>query len=115
MKVNFHTNTIELTAKEMKQASKPYTREYTELLRVMRDLPHFSITVKRSQITHNANRGLTYDCMERYIAENAPEKLDDFHVVRTMGGYPMTTKWFRMEFPEHDEVIRVKNNYSLAA
>lgn len=101
MKVNFHTNTIELTTKEMKQASKPYTREYTELLCVMRDLPHFSITVMRSQITHNANCGLTYDCMERYIAENAPEKLDDFHVVRAMSGYPMTTKWFRTAFPEY--------------
>lgn len=115
MKVNFFERTIELGAKEMKLASLPHTREYQELLSVMRDLPNFSITVKQPRITHNANRGLTYDFMERYIAEKASEKLDDFHVVRTLGGYPMTSKWFRNEFPEQRKELHTESSYFLAA
>ena len=34
MKVNFLVRTIELTAEEMRQASKPNSREYTELLQI---------------------------------------------------------------------------------
>ena len=82
MKVNFEMRTIELTAKEMKQASTPHTCEYKELLSVMRDLPHFEIMVSRPHITNNANRGLTYAAMEQYIAMNAAEKLDEFHTIQ---------------------------------
>ena len=34
MKVNFLVRTIELTAEEMRQASKPNSRENTELLQI---------------------------------------------------------------------------------
>ena len=115
MKVNFEERTIELTAKEMKQASKPYTREYKELLGVMRDLPHFEIRVNHPHITRNANRGLTYDYMKQYIMQNAPEKLDEFEAVRMMGGYPMTTKWFRAMFPEYYNQKDIYANFDLAA
>ena len=101
MKANFEKCTIELSAKEMKQASIPHTPEYQELLRVMRDLPGFSITVKHPRITHNANRGLTLKYMMEYITQNAPEKLEEFKTVCKYGGYPTTRKWFRNTFPAH--------------
>lgn len=102
MKVNFTTRSIVLSAKEMKQASKPNTAEYKELLNVMRDLPHFEIRVNRPYVIYNANRGLTYTAMEQYIATNAAEKLDEFHTIQKLGGYPVATKWFRRVFPEYN-------------
>ena len=109
MKVKFEQRTIELTAKEMKQASKPHTREYMELISVMRELPHFEIRVNRPHITYNANRGLTYAAMQKYISLNAPERLEEFCHVMKLGDYPVTTKWFREMFPEYNsqEVVCV--------
>jgi len=105
MRVNFIDRTIELGVKEMKLASQPYTYEYENLLKIMRNLPDFTITVKQPRITHNANRGLTYDYMVQHIMQNDADKLEQFEAVRSLGGYPMTTKWFRTTFPEHSEEV----------
>ena len=115
MKVNFLVRAIELTAEEMRQASKPNSREYTELLRIMRDLPDFQITVKHRCITNNANRGLTYDYMEQHIACHAPEKMEEFYLLKTIDGYPKVTKWFRNRFPEACSVVHFRTNPELAA
>ena len=101
MKVNFLARTVELTAKEMCRANTPYSAEYRELLNIMRDLPDFTIEVKHRQtFTKNANLGLTYEYMERYINRNAPEKLSVFYDNRTLFGYSKTAKWFRNTFME---------------
>ena len=85
MKVNFIARTIEMSAKEMRKASLPHSREYTELLRVLRELPDFTIEIHRSKHpASNSNRGLTYEFMERHIARNAPERLDEFDDIRKM-------------------------------
>ena len=115
MKVNFEMRTIELTAKEMKQASTPHTCEYKELLSVMRDLPHFEIMVSRPHITNNANRGLTYAAMEQHITMNAAEKLDEFHTIQKLGGYPGVTKWFRTMFPEYSRQKAVYDSFAITA
>ena len=101
MKVNFTTHTIVLSAKEMKQASKPNTAEYKELLSVMKDLPDFVVEVNRTHVTRNANRGLTYEAMMQYITRLAPNRLEEFKNVVYLGGYPAATKWFRRAFPEY--------------
>ena len=115
MKINYEVRTIELTAKEMKQASKPHTREYKELISVMRDLPHFEIRVNRPHVTYNANRGLTYAAMEQYIAMNAAEKLDEFYTIQKLGGYPVATRWFRTVFPEYSRQKTVYDNFAVVA
>lgn len=115
MKVNFLTQTVELTAKELRQSSTPNSYAYSELLRVMRDLPHFQITVKHSRMTSNANRGLTYAYMEQHIACHAPEKMDEFCALRAIGGYPKVTKWFRSTFPEYSTAVDLCSKCHLAA
>ena len=102
MKVNFTTRSIILSAKEMKNASKPNTIEYKELLSVMKDLPDFVIEVNRPHITRNANRGLTYEAMMQYITRIAPNRLEEFKNVVYLDGYPAATKWFRRVFPEYN-------------
>lgn len=115
MKVNFLVRTIELTAEEMRQASKPNSREYTDLLQIMRDLPDFQITVKHRCITSNANRGLTYEYMEQHIARHAPEKMEEFYLLKTINGYPKVTKWFRNRFPEVCGMVHFCTNQEPAA
>lgn len=105
MKIDFLSRSIEVTAKEMRHASTPFTREYEELIRLMRELPAFKVTVKHSRPSANANRGLTYERMERHIARYAPEKLEEFTILRTASGYPMTAKWFRTIFPDANVMV----------
>lgn len=115
MKVNFLSRSIELSASELRKASDPGSHEYSELLRLMSDLPSFEVTVKRSVRHVCANRGLTYEYMERYIAEHAPERMGDFLLVRKACGYPTTTKWFRNEFQGEDAMVDLCTTFSTAA
>lgn len=103
MKINFTTRSIVLSSKEMKQASKPNTIEYKELLKVMKDLPDFVVEVNHPHITRNANRGLTYEAMMQYITHIAPDRLEEFKDVVHLGSYPAATKWFRTAFPEYNK------------
>ena len=101
MKIDFLSRTIVVSAKTMKKASNFRTREYEELRQIMRELPDFTIRAKHSHTTLNRNRGMTYEYMERYIASCAPERMDEFILIRTNIGFPATSKWFREIFPEH--------------
>ena len=101
MKVNFVARTIEMSAKEMRKASVPYSREFSDLLQLQRDLPNFTIVINRPCIpTNNPNRGLTYEYMKQHISQNAPERLDEFDNVRKIFGYSRTAQWFRNVFSE---------------
>lgn len=115
MKINFLSRSIELTAKEMREASKPYTREYSDLIRLMRELPDYEITVKHRYCATSANRGLTYEYMERYIAEHAPERMNEFTFIRTTSGYPTTTKWFRIVFQDEMMMVGLCTAFGAAA
>ena len=116
MKVNFIARTIEMSAKEMCRASLPHSREYTELLRILRDLPDFTIEIHRyKHPTNNSNRGLTYEFMERHIARNAPELLNEFYDVRQILGYPRASQWFRNKFPEVRSTVHFCTMHEFAA
>ena len=116
MKVNFLARTIELTAEEMRRASAPNSGKYHELLKIMRDLPDFTIEVKhRRTFIKNSNLGLTYEYMEQYINQNAPEKLGEFHASRTLFGYSKTAKWFRNTFPMDYGMVHFCTNQEPAA
>ena len=116
MKVNFLARTIELTAEEMRRASTPYSCKYHELLKIMRDLPDFTIEVKhRRTFFKNTNLGLTYEYMEQHINQNAPEMLGEFYDNRTSLGYAKTAKWFRNTFPRASDMVHFCTNQELAA
>ena len=112
MKINFLSRSIELTAKEMREASKPYTREYSDLIRLMRELPDYEITVKHRYCATSANRGLTYEYMEHYILtheskETVLEVLDEYNELRLIAEchskyrrYPVIKRWFLAKYPE---------------
>ena len=97
MKIEFVSKRIVLTAKEMKLASRPNTREYEQLIRIMRDLPEFMVTVKQPHVIYNANRGLSYASMEQYIAQHAHERMEAF--------FPAASNVFRDEFAEYSGVV----------
>lgn len=115
MKVNFMEKQIVLSAKELKNASTPYTKEYRDLIDLMRELPGFRIMVRRPHICRNANRGLTYNVMESYIEQNAPELLDDFRQLCVSFSYPAVSKWFRNQFPGFCNTAAFANSFELAA
>ena len=116
MNVNFVTRTIELSAKEMRRASVPYSPEYSNLLQIMRDLPDFNIKVKSlHRHSNNANRGLTYEHMEQYITHNEPELLDEFNNLCKTYGYSRTAKWFRNRFPDAYNTVHFCSRHNLAA
>ena len=105
MKIDFLSRTIVVTEKTLKKASNPHTIEFEELYRLMRELPDFAIRVKHNRSVDNRNRGLTYEYMGRYIAAHAPERMDEFNHVRVLSGNPVTSKWFRETFPDHDTTV----------
>lgn len=116
MNVNFITRTIELSTKEMRRASVPYSPEYTSLLQIMRDLPAFSIEIKSPhRYSNNANRGLTYERMEQHITHNKPELLDEFNNLRKIYGYSRAAKWFRNRFPDACNMVHFCSRHDLAA
>ena len=102
MKVNFVEKNIVVSRSKMSKASIIGSKEYSELIQLMRDLPEFKIVIKeRSRVTNNHNGGLTYKVMEEYISQNAPEMLNEFYGFRQVFGYFRVTQWFRKTFPEY--------------
>ena len=72
MKINFHSQVIEMTAKFAKAAAKFGSDEYKQLQEARRDYPTFSVvTVTRKTTTKkNTFKGLTYEYMEMYIQKH---------------------------------------------
>lgn len=106
MKVNFVERTIVVSAKEMRKAGIPYSREFSNLRQLQRDLPGFTIAVNRPRIhANNPNRGLTYEAMSQYIAQEAPELMDEYLAIRVASGYPAASKWFREHFSPNATMV----------
>lgn len=111
MKVDFMTRTIIVSKKFMNQASKVGTPEYDLMLRMYRELPTFSITMKAT--VRSAYRPVqpTYSAMQEYIqiADPNPEAaMDEFQQTRQMArmtknGYSLVRRWFLEKYPAFDQ------------
>lgn len=107
MKVDFTTHTIIVSKKFMNQASKVGTPEFDLMLRMYRELPTFSITMKATARSAYRPVQPTYSAMQEYIrsADPNPEAaLDEFQQVRqtactTKKGYSLVRRWFLEKYP----------------
>ena len=107
MKVNFVGKCIEVTNAEMKRAENYGSREYEMLMRVIKELPDFQITVKQQQrrAAYNPYARLTYDMMARFIEASAPEMMEDFCYLRSGGyHYSHVKQWFLANFPDVNNI-----------
>ena len=75
MTINFHSNSIEMTKKFAKAASRFGSDEYKALQEARKDYPTFKIvTVTRKATTQKETyKGLTYSYMESYIKAHDDE------------------------------------------
>ena len=75
MTINFRSNSIEMTKKFAKAASRYGSEEYQKLQAARRDYPTFKIvTVTKTSAGKKDNyKGLTYEYMEMYIQKHDDE------------------------------------------
>ena len=79
MYADLFTNAIVLTKSEARNAGKPATEEYAELMNLKRDFPSFPIKIAAASKKSNRIKGLDYDYMESYIKAHNTELLADFY------------------------------------
>lgn len=118
-KINFTTNTITISKSFAVAASDPTSAECEKLSKLQAAYPGMRIVHKthRSPSKANANKGLTYDRMERYIKlhENAAELLVTFVTVKKIAAeqknpYLFTKGWFMQQFPDYGKLPDISNN-----
>ena len=107
MKIDFVSKCIEVGNAEMKRAQTYGSREFEMLMKVMRELPDFQITVKQHQprASYNPYARLTYDMMAQFIEANAPEMMEEFCYLRSSGyHYSHVKQWFLAKFYDANSI-----------
>lgn len=117
MNANFATKRIEMTKTEAKAAGKIGTKDYTNLLELMRNFPDYQIEiVKTAAKRADRYKGLNYDYMENYIKNHDESKLVTFYELcgRDKDGkkaemaatatYGEIKMWFLTQFPEIEKM-----------
>ena len=79
MYADLFTNAIVLTKSEARNAGKPATEEYAELMNLKRDFPNFPIKITAASKKSNRIKGMDYNYMETYIKAHNTELLADFY------------------------------------
>lgn len=127
MTLNYEANTIEMTKAESKEAGKPNTEKYFELLELRKTFPTFRIVIKNTRKKKSTFKGLDYDYMERYIKKHDDDNESIMKEFNLMRGYVDGKKnefidyatygeikaWFLLKFPEieayNKEVEELRN------
>ena len=115
MKINYRTNTIELTKSEAKQAEIYGSTMYRALLDAKKDFPSFSVGIKAPANKRDNYKGLTCDFMRDYISkhDNAEKTImAEFNTLRgldadgnkkafaAVASYGELRMWFLSQYPE---------------
>ena len=79
MYADLFANAIILTKSEARNAGKPGTETYADLMNLRRDYPNFPIKIAAASKKNNRIKGLHYDYMEKYIKNHNPELLAEFY------------------------------------
>jgi hypothetical protein len=110
MTINSAARTISLTKKEMTAASRFGTVEYQNLQAARRDYPGFEVVTitRKVKTTRETYKGLTYDFMEKYIADHDDEDcsiMEEYKMYRGISKnpamqipYPYTYKEMKIWF-----------------
>ena len=118
-KINFTANTVTISKSFALSASDPSKPEFETLSKLQAAYPGMRIVHKthRSPSKANANKGLTYERMERYINlhENAAELLIKFKAVKEIAAkqknpYLFTKGWFMQQFRDYGKLPDISNN-----
>ena len=112
-KVDFTTNTVTVTKAFAEKANQINTSEYKTLMQLKKDFPGIEVVYKTRNRSSksNANKGLTYANMEKYINifDNRDELLDAFRLVQQLSvvqksKFQFVKAWFVAQFPDYDKV-----------
>ena len=79
MYADLFANAIILTKSEARNAGKPGTETYADLMNLRRDFPTYPIKIAAAPKKNNRIKGLHYDYMEKYIKNHNPELLAEFY------------------------------------
>ena len=79
MYADLFSNAIILTKSEARNAGKPGTETYADLMNLRRDFPNFPIKIAAAPKKNNRIKGLDYDYMEKYIKNHKSELLAEFY------------------------------------
>lgn len=115
MKINYHSQVIEMTAKFAKAAAKFGSDEYKQLQEARKDYPNYKVvTVSRKATTQKETyKGLTYSYMESYIKAHDDEEksiMAEYEMLRGLSqeaqealaepcSYIEIKVWFLNKFP----------------
>lgn len=130
MKINFATQTIEMSKKFAKAAAKFGTDEYNALQTARKDYPNYKVvtTTRKTSSQKVSYKGLTFDYMEKYIAAHDDENnsiMDEYTMLRGKSDEAMELQaesftylemkdWFMKKFPAIAEFHK-KREAALAA
>lgn len=130
MKINFATQTIEMSKKFAKAAAKFGTDEYNALQTARKDYPNYKVvTIARKASSQKVSyKGLTFDYMEKYIAAHDDENssiMKEYMMLRGKSdeavelqvdsvSYLEMKEWFTKKFPAIAEFHK-KREAALAA
>ena len=79
MYADLFANAIILTKSEARNAGKPNSTEYADLMNLRRDFPNYPIKIAAASKKNNRIKGLHYDYMESYIKNHNAALLNDFY------------------------------------
>ena len=114
MTLNYEKKTIEMTKAEAKEAGRPNSEKFNELVKFRSIFPEFTVVVKNTSAKRDTYKGLDYDYMKRYIEahDNKEENLIKFYNLRGLNEkgerdasieehkYGEIKMWFLETYPE---------------
>ncbi|HRX09572.1 MAG TPA: hypothetical protein P5559_10505 [Candidatus Limiplasma sp.] len=125
IKFDHAQSNITLDKAFVKKANVIGSKEYEDLVRLRRDYPKYSITVKtiKKKTDKKRHAGLDYDSMGKYIelthGADSPALLAFEHVqalAKTQSGqYAYVKKWFLESFPDYDKTQVWKQEIGIQA
>ena len=131
MTINFHSNSIEMTKKFAKAASRFGSDEYKALQEARKDYPGFKVVTitRKSTAKKESYKGLTYEYMEAYIIAHDDEEKTAMTAYLNLRGetqeaieagmvshtYMQIKLWFLEQYPAIAEFHAAQNAMSEAA
>lgn len=79
MYADLFNNVIVLTKSEARNAGKPGSETYANLMNLRRDFPSYPIKIAEAPKKSNRIKGMDYNYMESYIKAHNTELLADFY------------------------------------
>lgn len=115
MKINYHSQVIEMTAKFAKAAAKFGSDEYKQLQEARKDYPNYKVVTvsRKAPAKKESYKGLTYSYMESYIMAHDDEEksiMAEYQMLRGLSqeaqealaepcSYIEMKDWFLKKFP----------------